>query len=100
MKRIKKVVLCDGRHDVPQATDGAIFPHTVRLSDLHEVDEVADRFVCQCHCNGDALQVYCTGVQYPLVAVINACLKRDVKLTLMHFDPNTKTYYPQQVYQE
>lgn len=101
MKRdVKKIVLCRSRHSIPEATDGYIYPMTVDFSDLAEVDDRADRWACRLKLENSELHLYVTGVQYPLIAMVNACLRRKVPCTLFHFDPNTEKYYPQRIWQE
>lgn len=45
----------------------------------------------------EELTLYVTGLTVALVAVINACRGFNVKLTLMHYDRESGTYYPQEV---
>lgn len=97
-EKVKRVALCYGRHDIKDAVDGYIFPHNVNLDDLAEIEDIADKFACQCKLDGKSLHLYCTGVQPPLVSVINACHRRDVKCTVYHWNPKTESYYPQEVY--
>lgn len=96
--KTKRLALCKSRHIIPGVAE-AIYPPTVDFTDLDEIDRQADRYVCQCKLDGEDIDLYVTGVQYPLVAVINACLKRKVKLTLYHFNPNGEEYYSQDLYQ-
>ena len=96
-EKIKKCALCESRHTVPKDVVDSIYPHTVNLNDMHQLAEIADRYVCQCKCDGNDLHVYVTGITAPMVAVINACRKRDVKLVLWHWNPSKKDYYRQEV---
>lgn len=96
----RKLALCESRHEMPVGCEGHIYPHTVDLNDMDRVQDLADKIVCQCKCDGQDLHVYVTGIQAPLVAVINSANKRKVKLVLWHWNPNSKTYYKQYVYQE
>lgn len=97
---VRKISLCESRHEMPDTCEGYIFPHTVNLNNLEDVEQQADRVVCQCKCDGVDLHVYVTGIQAPLVAVINSANKRKVRLVLWHWNPTTKQYYPQKIYQE
>ena len=99
MKSPKKLALCESRHQMPVDCEGNIYPHTINLNDMDKVQDLADKIVCQCKCDDQDLHVYVTGIQAPLVAVINSANKRGVKLVLWHWNPNTKKYYPQEVYQ-
>jgi len=97
--KVKRLALCKSRHSIPGVIE-AIYPSAVDFTDLDAIDSQADRYACQCKLDGLDIDLYVTGVQYPLVAVINACLKRKVKLTLYHFNPNGEEYYSQELYQE
>lgn len=97
--KVKRLALCKSRHEIPNTT-GAIYPMAVDFSDMDEIDANADRYACQLKMDGYALDLYVTGVQYPLVSVINACNRRKVKLTLYHYNPNEDAYYSQEIYQE
>lgn len=99
MRSSRKLVLCESRHEMPPDCEGHIFPHTIDLSDLDRVQDIADKIVCQCKCDGRDLDVYVTGIQAPLVAVINSANRREVKLVLWHWNPCERNYYKQEVYQ-
>lgn len=99
-REVKRIVLCRSRHDIPEAKDGYIYPMTIDFSDIAEIDDRADRWACRLKLEDSELHLYVTGVQYPLIAMVNACLRRKVPCTLYHYDPNKGCYYPQKIYQE
>ena len=43
------------------------------------------------------LVIYVTGLTVALVATINACLRVGISVTLMHYNRDTGSYYPQDV---
>lgn len=94
MKKImKKMELCRGRHEIPEAVDGAIFGQQLNPLDVDGMERTAAAAVAGL----DALTLYVTGLSVALVAVINACRAQGVELTLMHYDRESGSYYPQHV---
>jgi len=95
MNRILNIALCEGRHNIPQATDGAIFPQVVNPLDIEgmaavvatKLQDVTD------------VNLYVTGLTVALVEVIKYCYFNDINLTLYHYDKNSNIYYPQLVNQ-
>ena len=90
---MKRMELCSGRHTIPDAVDGAIFSNCLNPLDVSGMEKEAESVVK----TTDALILYVTGLSVALVAVINACRTCGVHLTLMHFDRESGTYYPQEV---
>ena len=89
----KSMTLCEGRHDIPNATDGAIFGNTINPLDVCGLEEKALNKL-----EGvKALNLYVTGLSVALVAVINVCHREGIMLTLWHYDRNSGNYYPQSV---
>lgn len=85
--------LCEARHEMPKEVEGAIFGNTLNPLATAEMEETAiDKVKWYNH-----ITLYVTGLSVALVAVINACKKANTALTLMHYDRNTNTYYPQEV---
>lgn len=84
--------LCKGRHSTP-ATDGAIFETEINPLDVNLLETIAEGKLKGL----SELTLYVTGLSVALVAVINACHKGNVKLTLMHYNKETEKYYPQEV---
>lgn len=89
----KNMMLCEGRHSIPEAIDGAIFGNELNplaVSDLEAEAENKLRGV-------KVLNLYVTGLTVALVAALNACRKLDINVTLYHFDRTSGTYYTQEV---
>lgn len=89
----KNMSLCEGRHQIPEATDGSIFgneldPLAVENLEIEAVNKLQDV---------ESLNLYVTGLTVALVAVLNACRTLDIKVTLYHFDRESGTYYSQKV---
>lgn len=89
----KSMALCEGRHSIPQATDGAIFPSVVNPLNVMDLFMTA-RDVLR---GVDVLNLYVTGLTPALVAVLNACHYLNITVTLYHYDRDTGNYYPQRV---
>ena len=92
-KLIKRMELCKGRHEIPAASDGAIFETTLDPLAVDYMESVARQKVKGL----DELILYVTGLSVALVSVINACKLEDVKLTLQHYDRDSGLYYSQEV---
>jgi len=95
MVKVASVALCEGRHYIPDAHNGFIFPTCVDPTDVRGLEEYAAEQIRESEVR--ELTVYVTGLTVALVAVINACRRYGVKLTLMHFDRDSGTYYRQEV---
>ena len=95
MKNLK-MQLCLGRHDCPDAVDGAIFPVVVEnIHDYEALYETAARAIPLAGCR--RLTVYVTGLTPCLCAVVNVCYARGIMLTCAHYDRDTGTYKMQHV---
>ena len=90
---LKHMELCKSRHEIQFAIDGAIFDTTVNPLDVMGLEEHAKSVLMGI--NG--LTLYVTGLTVALVAVINACRALGIELTLMHYDRESDSYYPQEV---
>lgn len=93
--RFAHVALCESRHEIPQAVDGAIFGQSVDPTEPLKLEVEARRVIKDS--GVEFLTVYVTGLSVALVAVINACHTLGVCLTLMHYDRDKGNYYPQPV---
>lgn len=124
------MALCEGRHSIPDAVDGAIFPATIGdVTDVRGLEVAAEAAIARAalarYRAGESqylptakyaqavedmgrfprvdvaptfgLVIYVTGLTVALVAVINACLRVGISVTLMHFNRETGDYYPQDV---
>lgn len=120
---VLNVALCQGRHDIPQATDGCIFTEIIDVTDTKAMyDVISDFFdnnkVCNYYCyRGECydcdeyylcggsqstfypikLNLYVTGLTVALVEVIKFCNFNNIDLTLYHFNRDTNEYYAQEV---
>ncbi len=95
MKEIKnkQMCLCEGRHEIPEATDGSIFSNELDPLAVQDLETEALRKL-----EGlKSLNLYVTGLTVALVAVLNACRALCIDVTLYHFDRTSGTYYPQKV---
>ena len=87
------MALCEGRHPIPQATDGAIFGNTLNPLDVNGLEETAFQKL-----EGvKSLNLYVTGLTVALVAVLNVCRREGILVTLWHYNRDTNSYYPQPV---
>ncbi len=87
------VALCEGRHDIPGAVDGSIFPNTVDPTDLDGLYDTAAKEL-------DGIKkvtVYVTGMTQALVAVIKVCMKENISLTVMYYDRETGNYISDEI---
>ena len=112
------VALCKGRHEIPQATDGAIFP--MEIGDVTNVGGLEDTaFFNTCSIlqdkgirvdmpdfdgtnmpsiiNNVHINLYVTGLTVALIAFLNTMCNQDVTITLWHYNRETNDYYPQEV---
>ena len=85
--------LCEGRHEIPQATDGSIFGNEL---DPLAVDELEQQAIKKLE-GIKALNLYVTGLTVALIAALNACRSLGIRVTLYHFDRTSDTYYTQEV---
>lgn len=116
---MEKIVcgLCASRHPLPVAE--YIYPETVNPLDFDGLRAAAVKFVLDrvgvesvyaqpingndytdtaCFRGRRALVVYVTGLTAATAAVIAACAKNGVHLTLMHFDRESGNYLPQVIF--
>lgn len=119
------VALCKGRHDIPLAVDGSIFPSTIEdVTDTARLERMAfnglwniayDRYLMGERtlrvdpewdgsdslplqiANGITINIYVTGLTVALIAALNVCKREECKIVLWHYDNAGKTYYSQEV---
>lgn len=116
---VLKMSLCAGRHEIPAAVDGAIFPAEIPAplmryeAGLEEKAAGAIAAAGHKYCayimddSGDGLvrdqftavtlDLYVTGLTVALIAVLNCCRKEGIPITLYHYDRETGEYFPQTV---
>ena len=119
-----KMCLCEGRHEIPQATEGSIFktevdPLAVDRLEVQAFNSIWDKCFklgileyasskypelegteeedSLCIPRGLSLDLYVTGLTVALVAVLNVCREEGIKVTLYHVNRETGTYYAQEV---
>ena len=89
------MALCQGRHEIPEAVDGAIFGVEVDPLDVEglqvKVTEALPALGIR------HLDLYVTGLTVALIAVLNACRELGIAVTLWHFNRETGKYYSQEV---
>lgn len=89
----KNMCLCEARHNIPEATEGAIYPNSINPLDVCGLEEYALNKLQ----GVKALNLYVTGLSVALVAVINVCHREGIMLTLWHYNRDNGEYYPQTV---
>ena len=94
-KKAVSMALCKGRHEIPEAVDGAIFNSEVNPLDVYGLETEAKRKLEKLDCK--VLNLYVTGLTVALVAVINASRDLDIMVQLYHYDRETGSYYSQEV---
>lgn len=87
--------LVQGRHEISEVKD-YIFTNTLDPADIQGIRSLAKKSL-EFLSKGDSLTVYVTGLTVALVEVINICHSKGARLTLMHFDRETSTYFPQEI---
>lgn len=103
-----KVGLCEGRHDIPDVSK-FIFPsgvigEMIKVTDARGLEMYArssiERLVK--HIDGVVhMELYVTGLTVALVAALNAAnYLGDIKVTLRHYNIETKKYFHQEIYRE
>lgn len=91
------LALCEGRHSIPQAKDGAIFKNEI-VDPTNTKALEAEAFTSLCEKgNLEDLKVnlYVTGLTVALIAVLNVCREHGTEVTLWHYDRLSGDYYPQ-----
>ena len=100
------MILCQGRHECPDSMikDGAIFEYSLspeQITNPSELSAIAmGRLADKMITNSDDdyhLNLVVSGLTVALMAVVNACIKFEVELSLFHFDRSTGEYYEQVV---
>lgn len=95
MKKTFKMMLCEGRHEIPDAVDGSIFGFDVDPLNPNGLEVEA---VAKIKSLGiEKLDLYVTGLSVALVAVLNAAKLTGVEIALYHYDKDSETYYRQNI---
>lgn len=95
--KIIHVAVCKGRHEIPQATDGAIFEQTITEMDptklyfkaMHRLTEDYEMRI------GDAVKLYVTGLTMATLAIVKVCKHMEFKIVCFHYNKDTGEYIPQ-----
>lgn len=87
--------LVQGRHEISEVKE-YIFENALDPADIMGIRSLAKKSL-EFLSKGDSLKVYVTGLTVALVEVINICHEKGVRLTLMHYDRDTGTYFPQEI---
>lgn len=116
MNKILNLAVCEGRHVIKQATDGAIFgksiPNDMLVNPKRLESRAFNALWNECFHrhwlvptdDGDEipqflyLNLYVTGLTVAVIAILNVCRCEGITVTLWHYDRNTGEYYPQNVY--
>ena len=101
MKNFKtiNVAVCQGRHDIPQATDGAVFGAIIIEMNPKKLLTQAQAVLKNDNKieKGDLENLYITGITIATVANIKACTMIGANLVCFHFDKDTGKYISQEV---
>ena len=89
------MALCEARHEIPDATDGAVFENSINPLDVTGLEEEATRKLEELKIK--QLNLYVTGLTVALVSVLNAARKLEISVVLYHYDRETGSYYSQEV---
>lgn len=97
MSKKIKVAVCKGRHDIPQATDGAIFEQTItEMNTAGLFAKASERLIRDYELiTGDMVHLYVTGLTMATLAVVNVCHSVGIQLVCHHYDKETGKYIPQ-----
>lgn len=116
MEKILNLAVCEGRHVIEPATDGAIFgksiPDDMLVNPKRLESRAFNALWNKCFHrhwlvptdDGDEipkflnLNLYVTGLTVAVIAILNVCRCEGITVTLWHYDRNTGKYYPQNVY--
>ena len=83
---------CEGRHNIPQAVDGAVFPMEI----LDPTNGAALEATAKAKLQGvDSLSLYVTGFTPATLAIVKVCREMGISLVCFHYDRETSSYWPQ-----
>lgn len=87
------LALCEGRHEIPGAIDGAIFDGELDPTDIVGINQLAysklEPF------KGCKLELYVTGLTVALISVLNVSRTLNISVTCWHFNREKGDYYSQ-----
>ena len=93
---IAEMVLCQSRHEIPQAVDGAVFPQEIRCPMYFPALRYdARKVLAEKYENGvRALDLYVTGLTPALLETLNAARELGIRVVTYHHDKDTGRYLP------
>lgn len=98
--KVISVAVCEGRHEIPQATDGSIFAQTISEMKPAKLFVEAKSVLKEKYDirENDHVNLYVTGLTMATLAIINACNFIGARVTCYHYDRETGKYIPQLMY--
>lgn len=108
MKKILNMAVCAGRHNIPQAYDGAIFVKELtseQLKNPEQLEQIAYIAICNTtmakwkniNLSTISLNLYVPGLTVAVIAAIKAAKSNNIDITLWHFDRDNNDYYSQKI---
>lgn len=125
MCKVLNLALCKGRHEIPDATDGAIFSVIQNVTDTEALERHAFTGLWNAafkrwkagesgflrtdpewdesdaeplmFVRGLKINLYVTGLTVALIAALNVCRAKGLSVTLWHYNKDTDDYFPQEV---
>lgn len=103
MKTTLNVSTCEGRHEIPKAVDGGIFP--MQIENPTDGDDMAAHVKRKFRelfkdCDMDKfarVNLYVTGYTPATLAIVMFCVRNRVPLTCWHYDAVKAEYWPQDI---
>lgn len=87
------MTVCEGRHEIPEKIDGAVFPNKVEdIFDFGSLYRTADEKIPT---NCGYLKLYITGLTPCVLAIAAVCHVRDIALDCLHYNREDGQYYKQ-----
>lgn len=98
--KVISVAVCEGRHEIPQATDGSIFGQTISEMKPAKLFAGAKTTLVEKYDIGkdDIVNLYVTGLTMATLAIINACKFIGAQVVCYHYDRETGEYIRQLMY--
>ena len=107
-KVIINIAVCEGRHAIAPAVDGAVFGNEIAPEDLLNPDKLKsqaavalDNTIAAKSANIQAADVivnlYITGLTVAVIAAISAAKEAGYTVVCYHYDRNSGNYYPQYI---
>lgn len=90
------VALCESRHEIPEAVNGAIFPEVIdNPMDFGALRIMAENALNPLFTLGvKNVNVYVTGLTPALLTVVNLCRERGIKCITFHYNKTNGQYFP------